>query len=233
MKHSDTDINTTSVPQVTTPAKAALMVWVQPTSRITDNVLCDTSSLNISDQALYDAIELRSQVIFQYDKSTDSGRIVGVHTPQSPPSQSEKLSPVLRLANHDDFAAIHRNEQDRAVAKLIFSRLIHDHNMPEMRPISARYTFDRTKIIFSFTTKGRVDFRTLAKELSKVFRSRIEIRQIPPDYEIRQFGSTGICGRSPCCNIHPHILSNHASSARNLRGSRTGPCGKTLCCEKW
>lgn len=40
-------------------------------------------------------------------------------------------------------------------------------------------TFDRNKLIFYFTSDGRVDFRELVKELAAVFRMRIELQ---PDW---------------------------------------------------
>jgi len=47
-----------------------------------------------------------------------------------------------------------------------------------MKLVQAEYSFDRSKIVFYFTSNGRVDFRELVKDLAKIFKARIELRQI-------------------------------------------------------
>ena len=64
-----------------------------------------------------------------------------------------------------------------------------------MKLIQAEYSFDRSKIIFYFTAEGRVDFRNLVKDLAKIFKARIELRQIGVRDEARLFGGFGSCGR--------------------------------------
>ncbi len=222
--NNTTEIDNTVADLETAPPN---LVWVQPVSRITDHVLCCIK--NIEPQSAQLAIALRSQVIFALGDTIDSGRIVASHI-----NNNSKItaSPAIRLANSNDLLTLQQNDQDRTIAKLIFAKLIDDHNLDAMKPVSVRYTFDRTKIIFSFTAKVRIDFRALARDLSKVFRSRIEIRQIPIEYEIRQHGTLGSCGRITCCSQHHH-LCNNTTPPRSAKGVRVGPCGKTLCCEKW
>ncbi len=221
---TETANTTVADPEAETPT----LVWVQPVSRITDHVLCCLK--NIEPQSARLAIALRSQVLFSLGDGIDSGKIVATHINNK--DSNLTASPAIRIANSNDLLVLRQNDHDRTVAKLIFSKLIDDHNIPAMKPVSVRYTFDRTKIIFSFTAKVRVDFRALAKDLSKVFRSRIEIRQIPVEYEVRQHGTVGSCGRITCCSQHHH-LCNNTTPSRFAKGGRLGPCGKTLCCEKW
>ena len=40
------------------------------------------------------------------------------------------------------------------------------------------YNFDGSKILFFFTSEGRVDFRALVRDLVSIFHTRIELRQI-------------------------------------------------------
>ena len=47
-----------------------------------------------------------------------------------------------------------------------------------MNLTEVEYTFDGSKIIFYFTSDGRVDFRELVKDLASTFHTRIELRQI-------------------------------------------------------
>ncbi len=61
-------------------------------------------------------------------------------------------------------------------------------------------SFDGNKIVFYFTADGRVDFRELVRDLARVFRARIELRQIGVRDEAKMVGGLGICGRPFCCS---------------------------------
>ncbi len=47
-----------------------------------------------------------------------------------------------------------------------------------MKIVRVEYTLDRSKLIFSFTADGRIDFRELVKDLAGVFRTRIELQKL-------------------------------------------------------
>ena len=68
-----------------------------------------------------------------------------------------------------------------------------------MKNIHVEYTLDRSKLIFSFTADGRIDFRELVKDLAAVFRTRIELQQIGVRDEAKLLGGIGPCGRPLCC----------------------------------
>ena len=71
-------------------------------------------------------------------------------------------------------------EDNKVAAKKAFGickEKIEYYKLP-MTLIEARYLFDKSKLIFSFTSDERVDFRDLVKELGSIFRTRIELRQI-------------------------------------------------------
>ena len=77
-----------------------------------------------------------------------------------------------------------------------------------MKLIDVEITFDHNKLIFYFTSDGRVDFRELVKELASIFRTRIELRQIGVRDEAKMLNGIGICGRPLCCatflgDFHP------------------------------
>ena len=60
-----------------------------------------------------------------------------------------------------------------------------------MKLVHAEYSYDRSKITFYFTSAGRVDFRNLVKDLAKIFKARIELRQIGVRDEAKLFGGFG------------------------------------------
>jgi cell fate regulator YaaT (PSP1 superfamily) len=105
-----------------------------------------------------------------------------------------------------------------------------------MKLISAEYTLDRSKVIFSYVSDDRVDFRELLKELASIFRCRIELRQIGPRDKAKIVGGLGSCGMETCCSRYMEefdvISINMAKNqllALNIQ-KLSGQCGKLMCC---
>jgi cell fate regulator YaaT (PSP1 superfamily) len=105
-----------------------------------------------------------------------------------------------------------------------------------MKLVRAEYSFDRTKIIFYFTASGRVDFRNLVKDLAKIFKARIELRQIGVRDEARLFGGFGHCGRELCCktflkDFEPVTIKMAKEEGLPLNPPKiSGLCGRLMCC---
>ena len=108
-----------------------------------------------------------------------------------------------------------------------------------MRLVAVECTFDLNKILFYFTADGRVDFRSLVKDLASIFRTRIELRQIGVRDEAKMIGGLGICGRELCCasyleDFQP--VSINMAKEQNLSLNPTkisGTCGRLMCCLKY
>ena len=108
-----------------------------------------------------------------------------------------------------------------------------------MKLVGAEYTFDRNKVIFSFTADGRVDFRELVKDVASVMHTRIELRQIYERDDIRMRGAMGMCGRPCCCiqflddfeKVTVKMAKNQNLSLNPTKVS--GMCGKLMCCLKY
>ena len=100
-------------------------------------------------------------------------------------------------------------------------------------------TFDRNKLIFYFTSDGRVDFRELVKELAAVFRMRIELRQIGVRDEAKMLNGIGICGRPLCCasflgDFQPVSIKMAKEQNLSLNPTKiSGICGRLMCCLKY
>ena len=108
-----------------------------------------------------------------------------------------------------------------------------------MKLIDVEYTFDNSKIIFYFTSDGRVDFRELVKDLASVFKMRIELRQIGVRDEAKMMGGIGSCGKGLCCHTWlPDFepVSIKMAKVQNLSLNPTkisGVCGRLMCCLKY
>ena len=153
------------------------------------------------------------------------------------PEQGAKDIPkkVVRLARENDLKQIKEN---RVKAKEAFSacvKKISEHKL-DMKLVQAEYSFDRSKIIFYFTANGRVDFRELVKDLAKIFKARIELRQIGVRDEARHFGGFGPCGRELCCarflkDFEPVTIKMAKEEGLSLNPPKiSGLCGRLMCC---
>ncbi|MGC9022597.1 MAG: PSP1 domain-containing protein, partial [Dissulfurimicrobium sp.] len=106
----------------------------------------------------------------------------------------------------------------------------------KMKLIRVERFFEGNKIIFYYSSEGRVDFRELVKELVKVLKTRIEMRQIGIRYESKILGGIGGCGRELCCatflkNFDPISIKMAKVQRMPLNPSKiSGLCGRLLCC---
>ena len=115
---------------------------------------------------------------------------------------------------------------------------IEKHGL-EMKLVDVEYNFEGSKILFFFTSEGRVDFRELVKDLAGIFKTRIELRQIGVRDEARMLGGLGICGRPFCCaqfldDFQPVSIKMAKTQGLSLNPVKiSGSCGRLMCCLKY
>lgn len=145
------------------------------------------------------------------------------------------LRPVIRLADEKDVLHNADNARREEEAFRICLDKIRTHGL-DMKLVDAQYTFDNSKLLFYFTSAGRVDFRELVKDLASVFRTRIELRQIGIRDEAKLMGGLGICGRPLCC---ASFLSDFTQVSIKMAKEQnlslnsakiSGTCGRLMCC---
>lgn len=145
------------------------------------------------------------------------------------------LRPVLRLATPEDKKHHDDNKKKEDEAFAICLEKIAKHEL-DMKLVEAQYTFDNSKLLFYFTSAGRVDFRELVKDLACVFKTRIELRQIGIRDEAKLMGGLGACGRPLCCTtfLSDFVqVSIKMAKEQNLSlnsGKISGCCGRLMCC---
>ncbi len=175
-------------------------------------------------------------VIVEVDRGSEFGLVVSQITAACPTKTEHKSQGrILRKATEGDLKQIANNRTkvqdaiDNCVSKINERKL-------QMNIVKAEYTFDASKIIFFFLADGRVDFRNLVKDLAKVFRVRIELKQIGVRDKAKIVGGYGICGRELCCSSYMkgfHTLSIKMAKEQGLplNPSRiSGVCGRIKCC---
>lgn len=148
------------------------------------------------------------------------------------------LRPVIRIASEADIKHAEENKAKEAEAFEICKKKIAEHKL-EMNLVEAEYTFDNAKLLFYFTSDGRVDFRDLVKDLASVFRTRIELRQIGIRDEAKLLGGLGVCGRPFCCSS---FLSDFVQVSIKMAKEQnfslnsakiSGACGRLMCCLRY
>ena len=150
----------------------------------------------------------------------------------------QPLRPVLRAATQEDYRAVERNREREAKAFAICQEKIQQHGL-DMKLVECEYSFEGNKVLFFFTSEGRVDFRALVKDLASTIHARIELRQIGVRDEAKMLGGLGICGKPFCCSTFLEEfqpVSIKMAKTQNLSLNPTkisGTCGRLMCCLKY
>lgn len=145
------------------------------------------------------------------------------------------LKSILRKANKEDFKKLEIIKGEETNALNICREKIKKYNLP-MKLVYVKSLFDRSRIIFYFVSTQRIDFRELVKELAKVFKTKIELRQIGVRDGTKLVGGMGICGREVCCiSFIQKFAPIHINMAKiqkiALNQSKvSGLCGRLMCC---
>ena len=148
------------------------------------------------------------------------------------------LKSIIRKATAADEKQMEENIKKEKEIMQVFSDKIAQHKL-DMKPIDIDCTFDGSKILFYFTSDGRVDFRELVKDLAAIYRTRIELRQIGVRDEAKMLGGLGICGRPFCCSsflgeFQPVSIKMAKEQSLSLNPTKiSGTCGRLMCCLKY
>ncbi|WP_288229852.1 regulatory iron-sulfur-containing complex subunit RicT [uncultured Faecalicoccus sp.] len=148
------------------------------------------------------------------------------------------LKPVLRLATEYDLIQKSENDEKAKNAMKICHQCIENLEL-DMHLISGEYTLDRSKVIFTYVSDDRVDFRQLLKDLAGQLHCRIELRQVGPRNKAKMVGGLGNCGMETCCS---RFLTDFEAISINMAKNQllalniqklSGQCGKLMCCLRY
>ena len=175
-----------------------------------------------------------SQCVVEIEHGIDVGRVVKIRGYQNNPSIAV-TGKIQRKATPEDLSKIPELEAIEEKAFTICREKSKAKNL-DMKLVSVKCLFDKTKIIFYFVAENRIDFRELVRELAAVFRTRIEMRQIGVRDEARIVGGYGPCGKPMCClyqreEFEPVSIKMAKEQNLNLNSMKiSGMCGRLLCC---
>ena len=182
-------------------------------------------------------INVGDKVIVETARGIEIGTVLLGNREVSIESIVSPLKGIERIATKEDEEHALENRQKEKESCVKCKELIAKHEL-DMKLVGAEYTFDNKKLLFYFTSDGRVDFRELVKDLASVFRTRIELRQIGVRDEAKILGGLGICGRELCCasylsDFAPVSIKMAKEQGLPLNPTKiSGNCGRLMCCLK-
>ena len=144
-------------------------------------------------------IHRHDMVVLEVERNLEFGKVISDPDKACTGKTEAAAGKVVRLAGDGDLRQVVNNEIKSAEALKICKKKVEESQM-DMQLVQAEYSFDATKILIFFTAEGRVDFRNLVKDLAKMLRVRIELKQIGVRDKAKIVGGYGVCGREQCCS---------------------------------
>lgn len=184
------------------------------------------------------AVEEGQGVILETSRGVEFAACTQTNTMVETSTVVQPLRPLLRIATARDLETVERNKERSAHAFKTCQEKILVHGL-DMKLVDVEYSFEGNKILFFFTSEGRVDFRSLVKDLASQFHCRIELRQIGVRDEAKMLGGLGICGKPFCCStfledFQPVSIKMAKTQSLSLNPVKiSGTCGRLMCCLKY
>ncbi|MEK7841599.1 MAG: stage 0 sporulation family protein, partial [Deltaproteobacteria bacterium] len=189
-------------------------------------------------------LKIGDQVIVETEKGMSMGWVARGPLDKPAPASSKQgdeaslvqpFKKVIRKAVESDMERLEFNKEREEEAASICNREIDKYGLA-MKLINTEYLFDSSKVVFSFISENRVDFRELVRDMANELHTRIEMRQIGVRDEAKMLGGIGPCGRMLCCSSHLvdfEPVSVKMAKEQNLSlnpAKLSGVCGRLMCC---
>ena len=180
-------------------------------------------------------VHVGDQVIVNTDNGSAMGIVVTDVVRRQESELPANLKKIIRKANTYDLQIKAENEKLEEEARKFCLEKIAEQKL-SMKLVDVDCQFDKSKIIFYFTSDNRVDFRDLVKELVQKFKTRIELKQIGARQEARITKGIGVCGRIVCCagilqNLERVTVKMAKEQSMSLNPEKiSGLCGRLMCC---
>jgi cell fate regulator YaaT (PSP1 superfamily) len=180
-------------------------------------------------------LKVGDQVVVRTEQGMEIGTVCYVGK-EIDEKVSSELKSVIRKATAEDQARLAKHGERREEILNDCRRLIRAHALP-MKLVNVYFSFEGSRLTFTFTADSRVDFRALVRDLTRQFQKSIRLQQVGSRDEARSNGGFGMCGRELCCR---RFLKEFSSITTDMaraqqmthRGSEriSGVCGRLMCC---
>lgn len=126
---------------------------------------------------------------------------------------------------------VHKEKEALAICR----RKAQDYKL-DIKIVRCEYNFTGGRLLIYFSADSRIDFRKLVRELARIFKTRVEMRQIGVRDEAKLLDGVGKCGRQLCCTswlreFTPVSIRMAKNQKLPLNPDEiSGVCGRLLCC---
>jgi len=180
-------------------------------------------------------LQINDGVIVETSRGLELGRVAIAPRQVLASEVKEPLKPIMRRAEPGDIERAQELESKAEEALIECGKLIDELKLP-MKLIFAEYNVDGSRLTFSFSAGERVDFRELVRQLTRLFKVRVELRQVGTRDEAKLIGGFGRCGRPLCCmsfisEFDPVSIKMAKEQDLPLNPMKiSGVCGRLMCC---
>jgi cell fate regulator YaaT (PSP1 superfamily) len=179
------------------------------------------------------------RVVLRTDRGVELGEVLCPASEQSAQYlENPPRGDILREATADDallaegLARIQRDGYTACLGLIAERRL-------QMDLVDVEAILGGERLVFYYVAEKRVDFRELVKDLARIFRTRIEMRQIGVRDEAKLLADYGDCGKPVCCNTHLSRMPPVSMRMAKLQKTTLDPakisgrCGRLKCCLRY
>lgn len=180
-------------------------------------------------------LKVYDYVVVQTARGMELGQVTIAARQVADSQITTELKPIVRRATEEDIKRAQDFAAKETDALSECNKVVNRLNL-KMKLVSAEYNLDGSRLTFYFTADERVDFRELVRELTSLFKTRIELRQIGPRDQAKMVGGFGRCGRSLCCvnflsEFNPVSIKMAKEQDLPLDPMKiSGVCGRLQCC---
>lgn len=172
---------------------------------------------------------------------TARGKQMGQVATLKPPRDASNLGAfkrIERMATGRDMAMRHYYESKELEAMIACRAESNALGLP-IKIVRAEYSFDGQTLTFMFSSdqEEHVETNDLRQVMSRLYRARIETRQISPREVAKHIGGLGACGIGQrCCSrflteFSPISIKHAKEQGLSLNPHDiTGMCGRLRCC---
>jgi cell fate regulator YaaT (PSP1 superfamily) len=146
------------------------------------------------------------------------------------------LKSIERLATPRDLLQRQSWEARETEAMIECRARAHELGLP-CKIVRAEYSFDGSLLTFLYASDDKLDLSMLRREMSRRFRTSVELRQIGPRDVAKILGGMGACGlETRCCSMFLTEFSPISIKMAKEQGISlnpeeiTGMCGRLRCC---
>ncbi len=180
-------------------------------------------------------LDVGNYVVVETSHGQEIGRVVIAPDQVIVSEIKETLKPIQRVAEPEDLERAAELKK-RAKEQLVDARTKAEEQRLDMRLVAGDYSLDGSQLTFYYTADDRVDFRSLARDLSSELETKVQFLQIGDRDRAKLVDGIGHCGERLCCSswlsTYPTVSIRMAKEQDlSLNPSKlSGACGRLLCC---